>query len=151
MPELVFEARGVCAGYGRGDIVSEVDVAVGSGQILTVIGRDAGSVTNKVTKSYNKMFASNLHLLTMFGPEFIDARRYQQRLDARLQLYYEYLGRSWFDLRLPGFWEFHAAGLHTCGLMLDKSRVRREALRFLRGNPEAAVRTVARNLRDGRV
>ncbi len=38
MPELVFEARGVCAGYGRGDIVSEVDVAVGSGQILTVIG-----------------------------------------------------------------------------------------------------------------
>lgn len=120
-------------------------------QILTVIGRDAGSVTNKVTKSYNKMFASNLHLLTMFGPEFIDARRYQQRLDARLQLYYEYLGRSWFDLRLPGFWEFHAAGLHTCGLMLDKSRVRREALRFLRGNPEAAVRAVARNLRDGRV
>ena len=119
-------------------------------EVLTVVGRDTGSVTNVVTKSYNKMFASNLHLLTRYGPEFIDDRRYQQRLDVRLQLYYEYLGRSWFDLRRPGFWEFHAAGFSTGGLKLEKSRVRREALKFLRSDPEAAIRAVARNLRDGR-
>jgi glycosyltransferase involved in cell wall biosynthesis len=119
-------------------------------EVLTVVGRDTGSVTNVMTKSFNRMFASNLHLLTLYGPEFIDDSRYQQRLDARLQLYYEYLGRSWFDLRRPGFWEFHAAGFRTCGLTLEKPRVRREAMRFLRSDPEAAIRAVARNLRDGR-
>jgi len=119
-------------------------------EVLTTVGRGAGSVTNKVTKAYNKMFASNLHLLVMYGPEFIDNKRYQQRLAARVQFYYEYLGHSWFELRLPGFWEFHASGLSTCGLTLDKSRVRQEAFKFLRSHPEAAIRAVARNLRDGR-
>lgn len=119
-------------------------------EVLITVGREAGSVTNKVTKSYNKLLMSNLHLLVTYGPEFLDERRYRQRLDARLQLYYEYLGRSWFDLRLPGFWEFHAAGFRTCGLTLDRSRVRREALKFLVDDPEAAVRAIARNLRDGR-
>ncbi len=119
-------------------------------EVLTTVGRDAGSVTNKVTKAYNKMFASNLHLLVMYGPEFLDSSRYRKRLEERVQLYYEYLGRSWFDLRLPGFWEFHAAGLRSCGLTLDQSRVRQEAFRFLRRHPEAAIRAIARNLRDGR-
>ena len=38
MSDVFFRAEGVCSGYGRGDIVSDVNVAVESGSIMTIIG-----------------------------------------------------------------------------------------------------------------
>lgn len=38
MPDVFFRAEGVHSGYGRGDIVSDVNVSVESGSIMTIIG-----------------------------------------------------------------------------------------------------------------
>jgi branched-chain amino acid transport system ATP-binding protein/neutral amino acid transport system ATP-binding protein len=38
MSEVFFRAEGVYSGYGRGDIVSDVNVAVEAGSIMTIIG-----------------------------------------------------------------------------------------------------------------
>ncbi len=38
MSDVFFRAEGVYSGYGRGDIVSDVNVAVESGSIMTIIG-----------------------------------------------------------------------------------------------------------------
>lgn len=38
MSDVLFRAEGVCSGYGRGDIVSDVDVSVATGSIMTIIG-----------------------------------------------------------------------------------------------------------------
>lgn len=36
--DALFRAEGVCSGYGRGDIVSDVDVSIAPGSIMTIIG-----------------------------------------------------------------------------------------------------------------
>ena len=38
MPDVFFRAEGVYSGYGRGDIVNDVSVAVESGSVMTIIG-----------------------------------------------------------------------------------------------------------------
>lgn len=118
---------------------------------LTVAGRDANSVTSQVTGSFNKMLASNLHLLVMYGRDFLDAGSFQQRVEERLSGYYAFLGNSWWRRRLPAFWAFHRTELDGMGLRFDDARVRREALGYLRHQPRNALRLLVRSFLDKRV
>ncbi len=103
--------------------------------VLTDVGRDEASVTNRVTKSFNKLLGSNLHLFTRYGREVLDDAAYQTRLEQRLADYYAYLGRSLFERREPEFWAFHRDMFAQCGLPLDRTRVRASAMEQLRDQP----------------
>ncbi|MCP5181737.1 MAG: glycosyltransferase family 2 protein [Pseudomonadales bacterium] len=117
---------------------------------LTVAGRDANSVTSQVTGSFNKMLASNLHLLVMFGPGCLEEELYEKRVAQQLAVYYAYLGQSWWHRRLAAFWDFHAAELRGMGFPLSKWRVRRNALRYLRAEPGDALSQFARSFTGDR-
>jgi hypothetical protein len=114
--------------------------------VLTDVGRDAASVTNRVTKSFNKLLGSNLHLLTLYGREFLDAGEFDVRLEQHLSRYYAYLGRSRFERREAAFWDFHRKVFADCGLHLDASRLRASAITQLREKPRRMIGNLFRSL-----
>jgi glycosyltransferase involved in cell wall biosynthesis len=113
--------------------------------VLTEVGRDEESVTNRVTKSFNKLLGSNLHLFTLHGREFLDATEYQTRLEEHVANYYAFLGRSRFERREPGFWTFHHEMFKTCGLTLEASRLRSATWAALRESPRWMLRNLVRS------
>lgn len=113
--------------------------------VLTDVGRDEASVTNRVTKSFNKLLGSNMHLFTLFGREYLDVAEYQARLEQHLANYYAYLGRSRFERREAAFWTFHQQVFADCGLRIDPSRLRAAAIRQLRENPRWMIASLVRS------
>ena len=110
--------------------------------VMTEVGRDEASVTNRVTKSFNRMLGSNLHLLTMYGPEFLDDAELAIRVEQHLVNYYGYLGRSRFERREPAFWDFHRDMLAQCGVRLDPARLRQATFAALRTHPRWMLRNL---------
>lgn len=119
--------------------------------IMTDVGRDEGSVTNKVTKSFNKLLGSNLHLFTRYAPEFLERDDYAERLEQHLTNYYTYLAHSSFERREPAFWDFHREMFRTCGLQVDESRIRSSAFRELRSHPRWMISKLVRSFFQERV
>lgn len=113
--------------------------------VLTDVGRDEASVTNRVTKSFNRLLGSNMHLFTLYGREFLDAVEFDSRLEQHLAGYYAYLGRSRFERREAAFWEFHRKTFAECGLRIDPSRLRASTIRVLRENPRWMISRLVRS------
>jgi hypothetical protein len=114
--------------------------------VLTDVGRDEASVTNRVTRSFNKLLGSNLHLFTLYGREFLSPAAFANRLEEHLTGYYSYLARSRFERREPAFWDFHRSVFAECGLELEGSRVWRTMWSELRQNPRWMLRNLVYSL-----
>jgi len=119
-------------------------------RVLTEVGKDEASVTNKVTRSFNKLLASNLHLFVAYGPEYLSEAEYAKALAERLDTYYTFLGRSRFERREPAFWAFHRDAFGRCSLTLDDRRVRDASRRLLKDRPIAMLRVWARSFHSGK-
>jgi len=83
-------------------------------QVLIYTRRSAGAVTT-YAKRMNTYVVGNLTILKTYGPIYLTRAEYEQRLKQRMKRYYEFLGKSVFQLRDKQFWNYHRDALKNLG------------------------------------
>lgn len=123
-------------------------------QVLTFIREHEQSVTSTAVRSLNKLFISNLDLLTKYGPVYLSPEVYIKRLKQKLTEYYRFLARSLFGLREKEFWKYHKNAIQQIGHAFSIPKLIYTALIELIGSFRITAgickRAVAQKLRKGK-
>ncbi len=99
-------------------------------QVLTFSGKPVERISTTAAR-LNSYLLANLRHLLRYGPVYLSAAEYQQRLHAKLNQYYAYLGESVLQRRDRQFWQYHRREFAALGLQLDQLRIVRAALAAL--------------------
>lgn len=114
-------------------------------QVLTFTRRHGESMSRFAVR-VNTYMLGRLELLVRYGPAFLSQGEFQARLEAVLDEYRRFLGRSLFQRPADReFWAYHAAGLRDVGYPLSRTAVAAAALAAVGevlGSPLRAARKV---------
>ncbi len=113
-------------------------------EVLTDVGSNEDSVTSRTTQSFNKLLASNLELLQMYGREFLEAPVFDARIAERLENYLEFLARARLEGRSDDFWVFHETALAQAGYPVSNAGLAVRVLRQMLSSPRASARRIYR-------
>ena len=115
-------------------------------QVLSYVRMD--NANESVTRSISDFGPYLLHALIAlrrYGPYYLDAREYGQRLRAVSSRYFRFLGRGFLRRRSSPFWEYHKAGLKTIGIELTPLKLTWYALMAAAGlalEPKRVIRRI---------
>jgi glycosyltransferase involved in cell wall biosynthesis len=97
-------------------------------QVLTFTRAQEGTLTS-FSRSRRTYLAGFLGDLAKFGPYYLNPGDFNTAVNAHLEIYYRYLGRSVFERRGRDFWAFHRQKLQEVGFPFSRARVARSAVR----------------------
>lgn len=93
-------------------------------QVLTYSrAHDEDGTVTATTQQYNTYLASNLALLTKYGPGCLEPEEYDRCLREHLDRYYAFLAKSLVARRGRDFWEFHRTAMKAVGHSLSRARL----------------------------
>lgn len=100
-------------------------------QVLTYTRVHDDSVTSNVTEQLNTRMLGNLALIKQYGRLYLTDAEYEECLNERLRVYYNFLAKN--ILRRPGraFWRYHTDGLKRVDEPLNILRLMRTWFAFL--------------------
>jgi glycosyltransferase involved in cell wall biosynthesis len=90
-------------------------------QVLTFSRERVGSL-NTISLDLNTGFASLLHDLVTYGPDYLAPGEFEMCLKRQLSAYYFYLGKNLLLSRDKWFWEFHRQKMAEVGIRLSRLR-----------------------------
>jgi glycosyltransferase involved in cell wall biosynthesis len=96
-------------------------------QVLTFTRVRPGSLTT-IASNRSSYFPGTLHILMMYGPEYLTREEFNDCLNQHLAQYYRFLGKNLLLRRDKDFWDYHRKQLSEAGIGLSRSRVARAAL-----------------------
>jgi hypothetical protein len=99
-------------------------------QVLTFTRVRPGSLITIAT-AMQTHWASTLHLLVTYGPEYLTHDELEVCLDRHLSEYYRFLGKSLMLGRDKRFWDYHKRQLTEMGVGFSWARLARGALATL--------------------
>jgi glycosyltransferase involved in cell wall biosynthesis len=99
-------------------------------QVLSFAREREGSLSNRAGEMH-AYFGSMLHILTTYGPDYLNREELDQRVDVHLNEYYKFLGKSVLLKRDEQFWKFHKKSLTDAGVRFSVGRLTQGLLRTL--------------------
>ncbi len=119
-------------------------------QILTFTRVDNESISTGI-RHWSPWLLHAILALRKYGPQYLDAAEYTQRLQTLTYRYYKILA-NWFVYRNDKrFWDYHNEGMRSAGHSLDRTRLTKyvlvELMDLLR-RPATLIRTLVSNRRD---
>jgi len=91
-------------------------------QVLT-FSREQASSLNAMSVDLATNYASMLHDLVTYGPDYLTPDELELCLQRHLTAYYRYLGRNLLLNRGEKFWDFHRRKMAAVGIRLSRLRV----------------------------
>lgn len=119
-------------------------------QVLTFIRRHEESMTSLVAAPYNGIMLSNLDLLAKYGPVYLSPDEYKEHFKKKLNIYYGFLARSFFNLREKDFWKYHKETIQNIGYPLSLAKLAITAMLQMSNSPKTTVSTLAKAIANKR-
>jgi hypothetical protein len=120
-------------------------------QFLTVTRVDNESISSGI-RHLSPWILHAILALRKYGPQYLDAAEYTQRLQTLTDRYYKVLADWIVYGKDKGFWDYHNAGLRSEGQRINRIRlaiyVLRELMDSLR-HPRKLIRALALNRTHG--
>jgi glycosyltransferase involved in cell wall biosynthesis len=121
-------------------------------QVLSYVRMDnANESVTRTISDFGPYLLHALIALKRYGPFYLDANEYEQRLKAISSRYFRLLGRGFLRRRSSPFWEYHKAGLRTIGIELTPLMLSRYALMAAAGLLLEPKRVIGRILGKKRI
>jgi glycosyltransferase involved in cell wall biosynthesis len=116
-------------------------------QVLTCIREHDDSLTSKLTKPMNRLILSNLHLLAMHGPNYLNPNEFNDFYRKKMDAYYRFLALNALELREIEFWRYHKEWLEKIGISLKWSRLAKAVIGQLACHPKRSIAKICRVIR----
>jgi glycosyltransferase involved in cell wall biosynthesis len=91
-------------------------------QVLTFTRRHNESLTS-LTHKFDTRRLANFVFFLRYGPVYLNAEEYENRLEQMVDYYHRFLARSVFELKGREFWSFHANELKKLGYPPSAARL----------------------------
>lgn len=91
-------------------------------KVLTYSRIHEGSTTSSISH-LNRLILESLMLLIEYGPHYLKNGEFQSCLNKRMDKYYRFLAKSFFEKKDKDFWSFHRNGLKNIGIEIEKRRL----------------------------
>jgi glycosyltransferase involved in cell wall biosynthesis len=119
-------------------------------QVLTFTRVRPGSL-NTISTAMHTYWGDMLHLLAMYGPEYLTHDELEVCLDRHLSAYYRFLGKSLMLVRDKKFWDYHKRQLTEAGVGFSWARLATGTLATLWGavlNPKDTIERLLKRRDD---
>lgn len=117
-------------------------------QVLTYIRVHDDSLTTKLTKPMNRTILSNLHLLAMHGPTYLDPDAFNDVYQKKLKAYYRFLSINALEFREIEFWRYHKEWLEKIGLSFKLSLLVKAVIGQFVYHPMRSILKISRVIRE---
>jgi len=123
-------------------------------QVLT-FSRVHSESTTSMHNLLMRRYPEELMLLQEYGPIFLTDREFRERIEQRLDKYYRFLAKNFWENKGKDFWDFHKKSLENMGFQFSFKRIiknisKRELLRkpfnWLRSIPKKNISSSSRFL-----
>jgi hypothetical protein len=121
-------------------------------QVLTYTRTHNEQVSTYAQRN-NTYLLGNLHDLQKYGPYYLSASEYEQRLNDKLDGYYRYLAWCVFQRREQRFWDYHRQGLDRLELGFSRVKLAQAVVMFILNrllNPKQSIEGKINSLKNKR-